>query len=149
LASVAQRLVRQNCPQCRAPYHPRPDIFAEFHVKGSTVDAWQFMRGMGCPACNQLGFYGRTGVFEMLLLDPSIRDALLNALNAAELRRVALETGNYLSMREAAFIKAAQGHTPLEEAFGLLSYSEQQAFAHLDLDTNTIRAWMMPNGGDL
>lgn len=149
LASVAQRLVRQNCPQCRAPYHPRPDIYAEFHVKGSTMDAWSFMRGMGCPACNQLGFYGRTGVFEMLLLDPGVRDALLSALNAAELRRVALETGNYLSMREAAFIKAAQGYTPLEEAFGLLSYSEQQAFAHLALDTNTIRAWMTPNGGDL
>lgn len=142
LASISQRLVRKICPQCREPYQPQRTLFNMFRICDSDVDNWEFFHGKGCPACNGVGFMGRVGVFEVLALDPTVRDAILQNVNATELRSIALKSGQYLSLREAGFLKAVAGETTLEEVAGILSYSEQQAFAKLSLTEAGLRAWL-------
>ena len=142
LASISQRLVRKICSQCREPYQPSHQLFNMFRLGDSDVDNWEFFQGKGCPACNGVGFMGRVGVFEVLALDPSIRDALLENVNATEVRSIALNSGQYLSLREAGFLKAVAGETALEEVASILSYSEQQAFAKLTLSEKRLREWL-------
>jgi type IV pilus assembly protein PilB len=142
LVSVSQRLVRKICPQCRQPYQPSRQLFNMFRIADSDVDNWEFYQGKGCPACNGVGFMGRVGVFEVLALDPAVRDAILENVNATELRSIALQSGQYLSLREAGFIKAVTGETTLEEVAGILSYSEQQAFSKLTISEERIRGWL-------
>lgn len=147
LASISQRLVRKICTQCRQPYQPSRHLFNMFRIADSDVDNWEFFQGKGCPACNGVGFMGRVGVFEVLALDPTVRDALLENVNATELRSIALRSGQYLSLREAGFLKAVTGDTTLEEVAGILSYSEQQAFAKLSLSEKRLREWLSESSG--
>lgn len=142
IASVSQRLVRQICKNCNQPFTPSREVFNAFRIADSDPDSWEFFHGKGCPACNQTGFLGRAGAFEVLAVDPEIRDALLQNRHAAELRQIASKTRHYISLRESGFIKAAQGHTTLEEVLGILSYSEQQSYASMTLSEANIRQWM-------
>jgi type IV pilus assembly protein PilB len=142
LASISQRLVRRICSQCRQPHQPPRRLFEMFRIADSDVDNWEFYQGKGCQACNSVGFMGRIGVFEVLALDPLVRDALLQNVNATEVRKIAMQTGQYLSLREAGFLKAVEGETTLEEVISILSYSEQQAFAKLSLSEAALRSWL-------
>jgi type IV pilus assembly protein PilB len=142
LAVVSQRLVRQICKHCKQPYHPPRGVFSQFRVQDSEPEKWQFFSGKGCPACNSSGFVGRAGVFEVLALEPEVRDALLQNRNVADLRKIASNTRHFISLREAGFIKAVQGSTTLEEVLGILSYSEQQSFASMHLTEAGIQKWM-------
>ncbi len=142
LASISQRLVRKICPHCREPYQPSRYLFSKFRIVDSDVDNWEFYRGKGCAACNGAGFMGRVGVFEVLALDPTVREAILENSNAADMRAIAMAAGQYLSLREAGFLKAVTGETTLEEVVGILSYSEQQAFGKLTLSEAGLRAWL-------
>lgn len=148
VTSVSQRLVRRICTQCRVPYEPSVRAFELFHVADANIGDWQWFRGKGCPACSGRGFMGRVGVFEVLLLDPTVRDAILAGVNASELRRIAMATGHYLSLREAGLLKAIAGETALEEVAHLLSYSEQQAFAQLSLTKEGLRRWSNSGAGN-
>jgi type II secretory ATPase GspE/PulE/Tfp pilus assembly ATPase PilB-like protein len=81
-------------------------------------------------------------VFELLAVNDEIRITFLDNNNASVIRKVAHSTGNYLSLREAGFIKALQGETTLDEAMNLLSYNEKETFYAMDLKTEEIKYWM-------
>lgn len=142
VAAISQRLVRQICKECKEPFTPPRDLFRQFKLQNIDADQWQFYRGKGCPTCNHTGFYGRTGVFELLQLDDDIRKAFLADNNAAFVRKLAENTEHFLSLRTAGLIKALQGETTLEETFRILSYSEQQAFSSTTLSEDVINYWM-------
>jgi type IV pilus assembly protein PilB len=141
MAIISQRLVRKICPQCRERYSPSVEIVKEFHIKDFDPDRFEFYRGKGCTECNYTGYFGRSGAFELLAMNDEIRSAFLLNKNAAEIRRLAYKTGNYISLRESGFIKALQHITTLEEGIGVLSYSEKESFATIDLTFQEIQRW--------
>ncbi|MBN1902615.1 Flp pilus assembly complex ATPase component TadA [Candidatus Sumerlaeota bacterium] len=146
VASIAQRLLRKVCGQCQKPYRPERSLFRHYNLKHFDPDNWEFYRGAGCAACHQNGFLGRTGVFEILTVNEEIRNAFLDNQSASSLRKLAQNTKSYLSLREAGFIKSLQGETTLEDALGILSYSEKQSFGAMELTEEDIKYWMNITG---
>ncbi len=142
IATVAQRLLRKICPKCKEPFTPDRELFKNYNLKDFDPDNWEFYHGRGCAHCNQTGFSGRTGLFEILVFNDEIRNAFLKNQSSSILRKLTQNTKLYLSLREAGFIKALQGETTLEEALSILSYSEKQSFASMELTEKDIRYWM-------
>jgi type IV pilus assembly protein PilB len=141
VTAISQRLVRQICPHCKEPYTPPRKLFRQFRLRDTDPDLLEFFHGRGCEHCSHLGFFGRTGVFEILTMDMDIRNSFLSNSNALEVRKIAEQAGKFLSLREAGFIAALRGQTTLEEVMGILSFSEQQAFSEMNLTRESIEYW--------
>jgi general secretion pathway protein E len=111
---LAQRLVRVICPHCRekdSSAVSREEI-APFGI-GPEVDLY---RGKGCEKCAHTGYYGRTGVFELLVVDDDIRRLILRNADANELRQWAVKQGMKTLLQDGA-AKIAMGSTTLSEVF--------------------------------
>ena len=114
LVSFAQRLVRRICPQCRQPYTPSPEAAKYWTLKD--VDVSGMAVGQGCFNCMHTGFKGRTGIFEVLVIDDMVRDMIIRHCSSHEINRAAIEAGKFVTLRDNALEKAVQGVTSLEEA---------------------------------
>lgn len=111
---LAQRLVRKLCPHCRESYRPSArilDHFADLLEKRPPTD---FYRSRGCDACRHLGYRGRTGIYELLVMSDKLRELLLSGADAVQLRRTAQKEG-MLSLRQDGLLKAERGETSLED----------------------------------
>jgi type II secretory ATPase GspE/PulE/Tfp pilus assembly ATPase PilB-like protein len=91
-AVVAQRLVRRLCTQCRTPHAPTMSEIRALSLGQEDVSAFSFSRSKGCPNCHYTGYRGRVGVYELLLMTDSPRDAVLQQRPVHEIRRIAQET---------------------------------------------------------
>ena len=111
---VAQRLVRTICPYCRESYQPTPDVLKEMGFGGAFSPDVVAYRGRGCDKCMQLGYRGRTGIYEMLTVDDTIRELILKKSDSATIKYAAIQ-GGMLPLREAGLAKAFAGNTSLEE----------------------------------
>lgn len=114
IVAFAQRLVRNVCPSCKAPYNP-PAEALEFWGLENVKNA-NFQQGQGCFNCMHTGYKGRSGVYEVLLIDDLVKDLILKNASAHEISRVAAESGDYHTLKENAAEKVIQGITTLEEA---------------------------------
>ncbi len=114
LVSCAQRLVRAVCSHCKEPYRPAPDALAQLGLKSGEEDA--YLRGRGCVNCMNTGYRGRSGLYEVLVIDEMIQEMILNRATSAEITRAAHEAGKLTTLREDAADKVRRGVTTLEEA---------------------------------
>ncbi len=114
IVSFAQRLVRKVCPSCKATYRPTREAL-KFWRLDQVKDA-NFQQGRGCFNCMQTGYKGRTGVYEVLIIDDMIQNLILKREPAHEIARAAKEAGNFTTLEENAAEKVIQGITSLEEA---------------------------------
>jgi type IV pilus assembly protein PilB len=114
LVSFAQRLVRKVCPHCRMPHQPSPEALRYWRL--SETDTSGFVIGQGCFNCMNSGYKGRTGVYEVLVIDDMVQDMILKRNSAHEINRAAIEAGNLTTLRDNALEKVIQGITSLEEA---------------------------------
>ena len=71
--------------------------------------------GTGCSLCHFTGYSGRLGVFELLVLNEAVKDAILTRRSSFEIRRVSMETSGLVTLLEDGILKASQGHTTLAE----------------------------------
>jgi general secretion pathway protein E len=110
---MAQRLVRQICPHCREEYHPPEELLAQLGGVSLPVNP-VFYRGRGCDKCMNIGYWGRSGIYELLPVDDRIRGLLLKNMDAASIRNEAVKNGMQ-SLRVAGLVKALSGETSLEE----------------------------------
>jgi type IV pilus assembly protein PilB len=108
---LAQRLVRQICPDCTEPVVPSPQVRAALELG---TDERVFRRGEGCPACSQTGFRGQLRLFEVLSLTPGLRRELEKGSGPEALARVAVAEG-FRPLRLHGIERAAAGLTTLEE----------------------------------
>jgi general secretion pathway protein E len=108
---LAQRLVRRLCPSCREAYTPDETELAAFGKTGAPA---QLYRPVGCTACGQTGYRGRTGIYELLLVDDRLRSKIHAQDSEQELREHAHRHG-MSSLREDALRWVASGDTSLEE----------------------------------
>lgn len=114
VVSFAQRLVRMVCTNCKTPYQPSKEALKVWGLKNA--DGAKFSQGKGCFNCMQTGYKGRTGVYEVLVIDDMVKDLILKRASAHEINRAAQSAGNYTPLKNAAAEKVLEGITTLEEA---------------------------------
>ena len=114
IVSFAQRLVRTVCPGCKTAHRPTREALKFWGL--DRVENADFVEGKGCFNCMQTGFKGRTGVFEVLIIDDMVQDLILKRKSAHEITRTAKEAGNFQTLKENAAEKVIRGITSLAEA---------------------------------
>ncbi|MCE5212494.1 MAG: GspE/PulE family protein [Deltaproteobacteria bacterium] len=116
MVSFAQRLVRTVCPYCKEPYSPPASALAAFGITTQEAQNANFQRGKGCTQCNNTGYKGRTGVFEVLVVNEMIQDMIVGQRPSPEITRAAVASGKLKTLQKDAAQKVLKGITTLEEA---------------------------------
>ncbi|HEU0032920.1 MAG TPA: type II secretion system ATPase GspE [Kofleriaceae bacterium] len=127
---LAQRLVRRPCYDCAQPVRPSEQALAELGLDPKTfyAGAYRFpdvkgqrpppagtvFQPVGCPACNQLGYRGRTGIYELLMINDQVRRLCLEKADAGAIRNAAIDAG-MVSLRFDGARKVVQGMTTIDE----------------------------------
>jgi len=112
---VAQRLLRRICTYCSEPYNPTPLDLSRMYMSASDIAGANFMHGRGCKACGFSGYKGRIGVFELLMMNEVMRNAILENRSSLEIRRMSIESAGLVSLFEDGLLKAAQGKVSVQE----------------------------------
>jgi type IV pilus assembly protein PilB len=123
MAIMAQRLVRVVCPKCKEPYHPDSQELEHFDITPDQAAKSTFVRGKGCNHCQHTGFRGRVAVFELMTMNPTIREMTFRSEPTQNIRRQARLFG-MKTLVEDAKDKALQGITSLTEVYRLEKFSE-------------------------
>lgn len=116
VASVAQRLARRICPNCRVQDDDispelRKEMAEILAIEPAEVQAW---KGEGCDECAQLGYRGRVAIYEFFLMNDELAEAIAQGMTVTRLKEEARKFG-WRSLRENAFLKIQQGSIALEE----------------------------------
>ncbi len=113
-AILAQRLVRKVCMQCREEYMPPKEILDDLELTSDAVRGKRFYRGAGCEICNNTGYKGRVGLFELLVMNNAIRDLIMNNGQADDIRELARKQG-MVPLRTAGIQACFEGMTTPDE----------------------------------
>jgi type IV pilus assembly protein PilB len=116
IVAFAQRLMRTICPSCKTSHQPSEEALQFWGLDKAKVKDANFQHGLGCFSCMQTGYKGRTGVYEVLIIDDFVQDLILKRTSAHEITRLVKETGEFETLKENAADKVMQGITSLEEA---------------------------------
>ena len=115
---VAQRICRRVCPECKEEFKPPPEVVQDIKkVLGKLLPSRKeivLSRGKKCPACNNTGYLGRIGIFEVLPISEKIARLILERAPAGEIEKQALDEG-MVTMKQDGYLKALEGITTLEE----------------------------------
>jgi len=114
-AVLAQRLVRKICQECREETVPGTENLADLDLTPEDVIGKKFYRGRGCTACNNTGFRGRIGLFELMPMNDVIRDLIHRGVSSEKIRDAALRSG-MRPLRQTALDKVFDGVTTIDEA---------------------------------
>jgi general secretion pathway protein E len=121
MAVMAQRLVRRVCMECREPHEPTDEEIAKL---GMSRDRFRALgggttyRARGCSACGRAGYRGRTGIYELLVMDDDIRQLVLRNVDSGTIKKKAMEKG-MLSLLDDGALKVAQGQTTIAEVLSV------------------------------
>jgi type IV pilus assembly protein PilB len=113
-AILAQRLVRRICQECKKEYKTPEHEILEFGIPKEKLKAMKFYKGEGCSNCNGSGYKGRTGLYELLIVDDKIRDLVIKRASLTSIRNAACEAG-MKTLRENGLKKVMEGITSIEE----------------------------------
>jgi type IV pilus assembly protein PilB len=111
---VAQRLVRKICEGCKTPFEPREDQLMELGLTPADVKDKSFYYGRGCNKCNNTGYRGRTGIFEIMVFTDEIRELIMNQAST-NLLREAGQRGGMKLLRDNGLAAIYDGITTIEE----------------------------------
>jgi general secretion pathway protein E len=113
---MAQRLVRVICPDCKRPYQPQNGAVSWTELQQVAKGFVKLYEGAGCDKCLQTGYMGRTGIFELLLVDDQMRDMIVGRHGAHLIKQAAVEKG-MATLRQDGLRRALAGTTTLEEVY--------------------------------
>ena len=113
-AVVAQRLVRTICSDCRTSYRPDDEILMELGQHAERMRGMDFHYGKGCDKCHHTGYRGRTGLFEIMMVEETVRTAVARGGSIEEVREAAIASG-MRTLRESGLDAVADGRTTIEE----------------------------------
>ncbi|MEO0514615.1 MAG: ATPase, T2SS/T4P/T4SS family [Planctomycetota bacterium] len=111
---LAQRLVRKICPRCKEAYTPSEDELFMLNLKPEDLEGRQLFRGVGCDYCNQSGYKGRMGLFEIMMFDDEIRDLIMKQASTQILRAEARKRG-MRTLRQGGLMALYDGLTTIDE----------------------------------
>jgi type IV pilus assembly protein PilB len=110
----AQRLMRKVCAECKEVTEVAPQVLLDLGVPEDQVDDYTVYRGVGCRTCNNTGYKGRVGVYEVLPIKDEIKEYILNGASTLEIKREAIRLGMQ-TLRMCALAKLRDGLTTVEE----------------------------------
>ncbi|MBM4035427.1 MAG: type II secretion system protein GspE [Planctomycetes bacterium] len=113
-AIMAQRLIRRICANCKEPYEPKPHELKMVGLTPEDVAHVTLYRGQGCPECNNSGFKGRLGIFELMEMDGQLRDMAFHKAPTNRIRDQAVASGMRTLLHDGVR-KVLQGVTTIEE----------------------------------
>jgi type IV pilus assembly protein PilB len=111
---TAQRLARRICSECKTPEEVPHQALIAAGVSPGEAASYVCMRGKGCPACNNTGYKGRVGFYQVMPMLDEIRELVLNGANTAEIKRESMRLG-IKTMRQSGLTKLKEGVTSFEE----------------------------------
>ena len=111
---MAQRMVRTVCQDCREEVKADKETLIKLGVPEDQADDFKVYDGKGCPTCNETGSKGRTGIFEVMVITPTIERMILDQKSTPELRAQAIKEG-MLTLRMAAIEKLRRGEINMQE----------------------------------
>ena len=110
----AQRLIRRVCKDCKQEHQTPPEALIEVGFSADEAKTIKTYKGKGCATCNNTGYKGRIGLYEVMEITDEIRELILIGASALELRKKAIDDG-MISLRESGLFKIREGVTTLEE----------------------------------
>jgi type IV pilus assembly protein PilB len=113
-AILAQRLVRRICSQCREAIEPTDDMLIDLELKRESLGGRKFYRGRGCEVCNNTGYKGRVGLFELMIMNDELREMVMSNTSIDLLRDAARNYG-MVSLRDAGMAFMFEGVTTPDE----------------------------------
>jgi type IV pilus assembly protein PilB len=111
---LGQRLVRTICKNCRTPFEPTENQLALLNLSPHDLGEKTFYYGRGCSNCNDTGYHGRKGIFELLAINDAIRNLINERAPTVVVRQKAIELG-MVTLREDGLRSIFDGDTTIEE----------------------------------
>ncbi len=111
---IAQRLVRKVCNNCKTEYTPSEEQLMELDLRPDDVAGKKFYYGKGCEVCNNTGYKGRLGLYEIMMLDDEMRDMVINHASTQMLRMESKKRG-MRTLRQSGLLSIYDGVTTIEE----------------------------------
>jgi len=113
-AVLGQRLLRSICRQCRTTYEPSDTFLMELGISRADIGDKQFFYGKGCDACNNTGYKGRKGIYELLKITDPVRELINERAPTVTIRQKAIELG-MITLRQDGLRSIYAGDTTIEE----------------------------------
>lgn len=113
-AVLAQRLIRKICKKCKTPFTPTEAMLKLISLKPSDIRGKQFYKGAGCDECNGIGYKGRMGIYELLVLNDEIRHLIMQRATSNMIKEAAIRQG-MVPLMEDGLQKIESGVTTIEE----------------------------------
>lgn len=113
---IAQRLVRVICEKCKEDYIPGKGVLSKLNVKDNSSDDGKvkLYKGIGCSFCKNTGYYGRTSIYELIVLDEEIRELIISKASSNVIKDTAIKKG-MKTLKDSGLEKVMQGITTIEE----------------------------------
>ena len=111
---LAQRLVRKVCSKCKSPVEVHEEALRELGIAPEEARSIKFLKGKGCTSCNNTGYSGRHGLYEVMPISPTIRRLILDRASSDQIKKQAVREG-MLSLRQDGLLKLKAGVTTVEE----------------------------------
>ncbi len=115
---MAQRMVRKICPNCKHQVQISSETLQMLGLADNEIKDLKVYEGRGCSECNNTGYSGRTGIFEVMPLTPAIEKMIISGASSADIREQAVTAG-MLTLRAAALEKLKQGITTVGEVLSV------------------------------
>lgn len=122
-AVMAQRLVRTICPTCKTEQTVQKDYLRQANYPADEIDTAKFWHGTGCEDCRQLGYQGRLGIYELLVVNEALRPLIMNRTPASTIAQTAID-GGMRTLRNDGWTKVRGGITTIEEVLRVTQTEE-------------------------
>ena len=114
MAILAQRLLRKICSECNTELQPDQESIRELGAFAERYQGQSVYHGTGCDRCEQRGYFGRTGIFELLVMTPAVQELTLRGADSNQIKREAWKSG-MRSLRDDGTQKVFDGLSTIEE----------------------------------
>ena len=131
IAIIAQRLVRVLCPKCKEVYMPDDESIKNMGIRKGIVENHIIYRRKGCHACLQTGYRGRTGIFEIMIMDDPIKKLILKTSDSNQINETALERGMITMLQDGA-AKVLNGISTIEEVLRVTRILRREADVEIE-----------------
>ena len=114
IGSMAQRLVRKICAECKVAYNPPAEALARFGFRAEAGKPMTFYRGQGCSICRETGYKGRIGIYELMMMNSELNEMIVRGASVQELKECCRANG-MRTLQEDGLKKVVEGITTIEE----------------------------------
>jgi len=111
---LAQRLIRKTCMECREVIKVHPQLLIDLGVPPDEVKSFQVYKGKGCSLCNNTGYKGRVGLYEVMPMKEEVKELILSRASTSEIKKEAIRLG-MKTLRQSGIAKIKEGVTTIEE----------------------------------